>query len=30
MLKSVGTVAVARDMARISEALGEDGLNFWG
>ncbi|KEP46993.1 alpha/beta hydrolase fold protein, partial [Rhizoctonia solani 123E] len=30
MLQSVGTVAVARDMARIAEALGEDGVNFWG
>ncbi|KAJ1301702.1 hypothetical protein OPQ81_008937 [Rhizoctonia solani] len=30
MLESTGTVAVARDMARIVEALGEDGLNFWG
>ncbi|KAL5639318.1 hypothetical protein ACGC1H_006733 [Rhizoctonia solani] len=30
MLRSVGTVAVAKDMARIVEALGEDGLNFWG
>ncbi|CAE6538286.1 unnamed protein product [Rhizoctonia solani] len=30
MLQSVGTVAVAKDMAKIVEALGEDGLNFWG
>ncbi|KAH7334290.1 TAP-like protein-domain-containing protein [Rhizoctonia solani] len=30
VLESVGTVAVARDMASITEALGEDGLNFWG
>ncbi|ELU40563.1 alpha/beta hydrolase fold domain-containing protein [Rhizoctonia solani AG-1 IA] len=30
VLESVGTVAVARDMAAITEALGEDGLNFWG
>ncbi|CAE6538282.1 unnamed protein product [Rhizoctonia solani] len=30
MLRSVGTVAVAKDMARIVEALGEDGLNYWG
>ncbi|KAB5588106.1 Hydrolase [Ceratobasidium theobromae] len=30
MLTSVGTVAVAKDMAKIVEALGEDGLNYWG
>jgi hypothetical protein len=30
MLQSVGTVAVAHDMARIVEALGEDGINYWG
>ncbi|CAE6393749.1 unnamed protein product, partial [Rhizoctonia solani] len=30
ILQSVGTVAVARDMAMIVEALEEDGLNFWG
>lgn len=30
VLQSLGTVAVAQDMARIVEALGEDGLNFWG
>jgi hypothetical protein len=30
MLQSVGTVAVAHDMARIVEALGEDGLNYLG
>ncbi|CAE7104435.1 unnamed protein product [Rhizoctonia solani] len=30
MLRSVGTVAVAKDMARIAEALGEGGLNYWG
>ncbi|KAF8599726.1 alpha/beta-hydrolase [Ceratobasidium sp. AG-I] len=30
MLESVGTASVARDMALIVEALGEDGLNFWG
>ncbi|KAF8599728.1 alpha/beta-hydrolase [Ceratobasidium sp. AG-I] len=30
MLESVGTASVAQDMARIVEALGEDGLNYWG
>jgi hypothetical protein len=30
MLRSVGTVAAAQDMVRIVEALGEDGLNYWG
>ncbi|KDN37693.1 hypothetical protein RSAG8_09961, partial [Rhizoctonia solani AG-8 WAC10335] len=30
MLRSVGTVAVAKDMAQIVEALGEGGLNYWG
>ena len=30
MLESVGTVAVVKDMVRIVEALGEDGLNFMG
>ena len=30
MLESVGTASVVQDMARIAEALGEDGVNFWG
>lgn len=30
MLESVGTASVVQDMARIVEALGEDGLNYWG
>ncbi|QRV97369.1 alpha/beta hydrolase family protein [Ceratobasidium sp. AG-Ba] len=30
ILESVGTAFVAQDMARIVEALGEDGLNFLG
>ncbi|CAE6448744.1 unnamed protein product [Rhizoctonia solani] len=30
MLRNSGTVAVAKDMERIVEALGEDGLNFIG
>ncbi|KAJ1301706.1 hypothetical protein OPQ81_008940 [Rhizoctonia solani] len=30
ILRSVGTVAVAKDMVRIVEALGENGLNYWG
>ncbi|EUC55457.1 alpha beta hydrolase fold protein [Rhizoctonia solani AG-3 Rhs1AP] len=30
MLRNSGTVAVAKDMERIVEALGEDGLNFLG
>ncbi|KAG8730958.1 hypothetical protein FRC10_002155 [Ceratobasidium sp. 414] len=30
MLESVGTAFVVQDMARIVEALGEDGLNYWG
>ena len=30
ILQSVGTVAVAQDIVRIVEALGEDGLNYLG
>lgn len=30
MLASVSTALVVQDMERIVEALGEDGLNFWG
>ncbi|KAF8604019.1 hypothetical protein BDV93DRAFT_606371 [Ceratobasidium sp. AG-I] len=30
MLESVGTASVAQDMALIAEALGEDGVNYWG
>ncbi|KAG8694219.1 hypothetical protein FRC09_009991, partial [Ceratobasidium sp. 395] len=30
MLESSGTAFVVQDMARIVEALGEDGINFWG
>ncbi|CAE6414342.1 unnamed protein product [Rhizoctonia solani] len=30
MLRNSGTVAVVKDMERIVEALGEDGLNFLG
>ncbi|KAF8599714.1 alpha/beta-hydrolase [Ceratobasidium sp. AG-I] len=30
MLESVGTASVVQDMIRIVEALGEDGLNYWG
>ncbi|CAE6527681.1 unnamed protein product [Rhizoctonia solani] len=30
MLRNSGTVAVVKDMERIMEALGEDGLNFLG
>ncbi|KAH7334279.1 TAP-like protein-domain-containing protein [Rhizoctonia solani] len=30
MLRNSGTVAVAKDMERIVQALGEDGLNFLG
>lgn len=30
MLESVSTALVVQDMERIVEALGEDGLNFWG
>ncbi|QRV76812.1 alpha/beta hydrolase family protein [Ceratobasidium sp. AG-Ba] len=30
MLESVGTAFVVQDIIRISEALGEDGVNFWG
>jgi hypothetical protein len=30
MLESVGTASVVQDMVRIVEALGEDGLNYWG
>ncbi|CAE6406839.1 unnamed protein product, partial [Rhizoctonia solani] len=30
MLRNSGTVAVAKDMERIVQALGEDGLNYWG
>ncbi|CAE6480547.1 unnamed protein product [Rhizoctonia solani] len=30
MLRNSGTVAVAKDMERIVQALGEDGLNFMG
>ncbi|KAL5640559.1 hypothetical protein ACGC1H_001139 [Rhizoctonia solani] len=30
MLESVGTAYVVQDMERIVDALGEDGLNFWG
>ncbi|KEP51533.1 alpha/beta hydrolase fold protein [Rhizoctonia solani 123E] len=30
MLESVSTALVVHDMERIVDALGEDGLNFWG
>jgi hypothetical protein len=30
MLEAVSTALVVQDMERIVEALGEDGLNFWG
>ncbi|KAF8596568.1 hypothetical protein BDV93DRAFT_548308 [Ceratobasidium sp. AG-I] len=30
MLESVGTASVVQDMARMVEALGEDGINYWG
>ncbi|KAG9087080.1 hypothetical protein FS749_003177 [Ceratobasidium sp. UAMH 11750] len=30
MLESVGTAFVAQDMVRIVQALGDDGLNYWG
>ncbi|KAG8703488.1 hypothetical protein FRC08_002805 [Ceratobasidium sp. 394] len=30
MLESSGTAFVAQDMVKIVEALGEDGINFWG
>ncbi|QRV76799.1 alpha/beta hydrolase family protein [Ceratobasidium sp. AG-Ba] len=30
MLQSVGTAFVVQDIVKISEALGEDGINFWG
>ncbi|KAG8716478.1 hypothetical protein FRC09_015710 [Ceratobasidium sp. 395] len=30
MLESSGTAFVVQDMARMVEALGEDGINFWG
>ncbi|KAJ1306687.1 hypothetical protein OPQ81_007679 [Rhizoctonia solani] len=30
MLESVSTAFVVQDMERIVDALGEDGLNFWG
>ncbi|QRW05705.1 alpha/beta hydrolase family protein [Ceratobasidium sp. AG-Ba] len=30
MLESVGTAFVVQDIVRIFEALGEDGVNFWG
>jgi pimeloyl-ACP methyl ester carboxylesterase len=30
MLRNSGTVAVVKDMERIVEALGEDGLNYLG
>ncbi|KAG8691381.1 hypothetical protein FRC08_010192 [Ceratobasidium sp. 394] len=30
MLESSGTVFVVQDMERIVEALGEDGINYWG
>ncbi|KAG8788256.1 hypothetical protein FRC12_014787, partial [Ceratobasidium sp. 428] len=30
MLESTGTTSVVNDMVRIVEALGEDGLNYWG
>ncbi|KEP51486.1 alpha/beta-hydrolase [Rhizoctonia solani 123E] len=30
ILESVGATYVAQDMERIVDALGEDGLNFWG
>ncbi|KAG8736481.1 hypothetical protein FRC10_009290 [Ceratobasidium sp. 414] len=30
MLESSGTAFVVQDMARIVEALGEDGINYWG
>ncbi|KAG8794843.1 hypothetical protein FRC12_020922 [Ceratobasidium sp. 428] len=30
MLEASGTALVVQDMARMVEALGEDGINFWG
>lgn len=30
MLESVGTASVVQDMVLIVEALGEDGINYWG
>ncbi|KAG8725984.1 hypothetical protein FRC12_023827, partial [Ceratobasidium sp. 428] len=30
ILESSGTAFVVQDMAKIVEALGEDGINFWG
>ncbi|KAF8596565.1 hypothetical protein BDV93DRAFT_610834 [Ceratobasidium sp. AG-I] len=30
MLESVGTASVVQDMALMVEALGEDGINYWG
>ncbi|KAG9122626.1 hypothetical protein FRC07_000916 [Ceratobasidium sp. 392] len=30
MLESSGTASVAQDMVKIVEALGEDGINYWG
>ncbi|KAG9075531.1 hypothetical protein FS749_012786, partial [Ceratobasidium sp. UAMH 11750] len=30
MLESSGTALVVQDMERIVEALGEDGINYWG
>ncbi|QRV97373.1 alpha/beta hydrolase family protein [Ceratobasidium sp. AG-Ba] len=30
MLESTGTASVVQDMVKIVEALGEDGLNYWG
>lgn len=30
MLESITTPLVVRDIERIAESLGEDGVNFWG
>ncbi|KAF8608853.1 alpha/beta-hydrolase [Ceratobasidium sp. AG-I] len=30
MLRSVGTVAVAKDMVRMMKAVGDTSINFWG
>ncbi|KAG9123318.1 hypothetical protein FRC07_015103 [Ceratobasidium sp. 392] len=30
MLESVGTAFVVQDMVKMVEALGEDGINYWG
>ncbi|QRV76755.1 alpha/beta hydrolase family protein [Ceratobasidium sp. AG-Ba] len=30
MLQSVGTAFVVQDIIRMSEALGDDGVNYWG